>query len=119
MQLVNNFSKEFSVNALYYTFKSQGAKVSRATLYRYLNYFEDSVSVFLLKRHSRKIRVKEAWPRKVYLSDPGFSKVLRSQEDLGRLMENAVFLELLRARNESPFSTLPTRKAKRDRWTLS
>ncbi len=101
-QLVNSFSKEFSVNALYQNFKSQGAKVSRDTIYKYINYFEDSVSVFMLKRHSEKLRQKEAWPRKVYLSDTGFSKVIKSSEDLGRLMENVVFLELNRKKNTKP-----------------
>lgn len=101
-QLVNSFSKEFSVNALYQNFKSQGAKVSRDTIYKYINYFEDSVSVFMLKRHSEKLRQKEAWPRKVYLSDTGFSKVIKSSEDVGRLMENIVFLELIRRKNTKP-----------------
>lgn len=101
-QMVKSFAKEFSVNALYNTFKSQGAKVSKNTIYSYLNYFEDSVSVFFLKRHSEKARVKEAWPRKVYLSDMGFSKVLRSSENVGKLMENCVFLQLLREMNKRP-----------------
>jgi len=101
-QMVNNFSKEFSVNTLYNIFKSQGAKVSKDTIYKYLNYFEDSISVFFLKRHSEKLKLKESWPRKVYLSDTGLSKVLRSSEDVGRLMENCAFLHLLRMKNEKP-----------------
>ncbi|MBI3051807.1 ATP-binding protein [Candidatus Woesearchaeota archaeon] len=101
-QMIGNFSKEFSVNAMYNNFKSQGVKASKDTIYRYLNFFEDSVSVFFLKRHSEKIRVKESWPRKVYLSDTGLSRVLKSSEDLGKLMENCVFLQLLRLKNDRP-----------------
>ena len=100
--MVSSFSKEFSVNMLYNTFKSQGVKVSKDTIYRYMNYFEDSASVFFLKRYSEKARLREAWPRKVYLSDTGFSKVIRSSEDMGKLLENCVFLHILRMRNESP-----------------
>ena len=100
--MVNSCSKEFSVNALYNNFKSQGVKVSKDTLYKYLNFFEDSVSVFFLKRYSEKMKIKESWPRKVYLSDTGLSKVLKSSEDLGKLMENCVFLQLLRLKNDKP-----------------
>ncbi len=101
-QIINSFSKEFSVNALYNTFKSQGVKVSKDTMYQYLNYFEDSVSAFFVKRYSEKLRVKEAWPRKVYLADTGLSKVLKTSEDTGKLMENSVFLHLLSLKNEKP-----------------
>ncbi len=79
--MIGSFSKEFSVNATHGVFKSQGAKVSKNTIYKYLNYFEDSVSVFFLKKHSGKIRLREAWPRKVYLPDTGLSKVLRASEE--------------------------------------
>lgn len=105
-QMVNNFSKEFSINTLYNNFKSHGVKVSKDTVYKYLNYFEDSVSVFFLKRHSKKLKIKESWPRKVYLSDTGLSKILRSSEDLGKLMENCVFLQLLRLKNERPLTDI-------------
>ncbi len=101
-QMINNFSKEFSVNALYNAFKSQGIKVSKDTIYRYLNYFEDSVSVFFVKRHSEKLRLKEAWPRKVYLADTGLSKAIRVSEDIGKLMENCVFLQLFSLKNKKP-----------------
>lgn len=105
-QMVHNFSKEFSVNALYNNFKSQGVKVSKDTVYKYLNFFEDSVSVFFLKRYSEKIKIKESWPKKVYLSDTGLSKVLKSSEDFGKLMENCVFLQLLRLKNDKPLTDI-------------
>jgi len=101
-QLVASFSSEFSVNKLYNHFRSSGVKLSKDTLYSYLNYFEDSAGVFFLKRYSEKVRVKESWPRKVYLCDTGLAKVWKASEETGRLMENAVFLELLRARNLNP-----------------
>ena len=99
-QLVTSYSKEFSIHAMYQFFKSQNVKVSRDTINKYVNFFDDSVSVFTLKRHSDKPKQKEAWPRKVYLSDTGLSKVMRSADDIGRLMENAVFLELQRKKNK-------------------
>ena len=46
--------------------------------------------------------IKESWPRKAYVCDPGISTVFRFSDDIGKLMENAVFLELKRKQNKKP-----------------
>ncbi|MEW6007929.1 MAG: ATP-binding protein [bacterium] len=108
--LLSNFSQnlscEMSINKIFNFLKSQGKRVGKNTLYDYCEKIEDSVSVFFLLRYSEKIYQKEAWPKKVYLCDTGLSKVVRAQEDIGKLMENAVFLELLRRQNERPLIEL-------------
>jgi predicted AAA+ superfamily ATPase len=101
-QLVSNFSSEFSVNGLYNYLKSQGVKVAKDTLYKYLNFFIDSVSLFFIDRYSRKIRVKESWPKKVYLCDTGLALMAGLPDQMGRLMENAAFLHLLRESQRRP-----------------
>lgn len=100
--LVLNFSKEISTNKFYREFKSKNVKVSKDTLYKYLTYFEDSVGTFFVRTFSEKVRVKEFWPKKVYLCDTGLSKIVRFSEDIGKLMENCVFLELKRHQNKDP-----------------
>ncbi|MEW6618960.1 MAG: ATP-binding protein [bacterium] len=97
-----NLSCEISINKIFSFLKSQGKRIGKNTLYDYCEKIQDSVSVFFLLRYSEKIYEKEAWPKKVYLCDTGISKVVRFQEDIGRLMENCVFLELLRRQNERP-----------------
>ncbi|MCS7104262.1 MAG: ATP-binding protein [Thermofilaceae archaeon] len=97
---LQNFSQEFSVNRILKTVNLKG--FSKNTLYSYVDRVRDSVAVFFLNRYSLKVYQRESWPKKVYLCDTGLSKVARFSEDIGKLMENAVFLELVRASNERP-----------------
>ena len=46
--------------------------------------------------------MRESYPKKIYLCDTGLTKLFRVSEDKGKLMENIVFLELLRWRNRKP-----------------
>jgi predicted AAA+ superfamily ATPase len=75
---------------------------SKNTLYDYIDKIQDSVSVFFLPKYSEKIYVRERWPNKVYFCDLGISKVSRFISDIGKLMENCVFLQLLRKKNIDP-----------------
>lgn len=101
--LVQNFSKEVSVNKISNFFKSQGRRFGKNTLYDYIDKLSDSIAIFFLNRYSEKVYIRESWPKKVYLCDTGINRVVRFSEDLGKLMENAVFLELLRRINTQPF----------------
>ncbi|MCS7106430.1 MAG: ATP-binding protein, partial [Candidatus Aenigmarchaeota archaeon] len=98
--LIENFSKEISINRMI-----SFAKVSsfgKNTVYSYVDKVQDSVAVFFVDKFSRKVHVRKGWPKKVYVCDPGLSKVLRFSEDIGKLMENCVFLDLLRSTNKNP-----------------
>jgi predicted AAA+ superfamily ATPase len=97
-----NFSCEISVNKILNFFKSQGKKFGRNTLYDYIDKIQDTVAIFFVNRYSEKIYTRESWPKKIYLADTGISRVVRFSTDTGRLMENAVFLELLRRTNIHP-----------------
>jgi hypothetical protein len=97
-----NFSKEVSTNKILNFFKSQGKSFGKNTLYDYINKIWDSVAIFFLNRFSEKIYLRESWPKKVYLCDTGVSKVVRFSQDIGKLMENVVFLGLLRKTNQNP-----------------
>ena len=56
---------------------------------------EDSFFAFYLPKFSHSIRKKEPIS-KVYLCDIGFTKLVETNEDIGKKMENLVYLELLR-----------------------
>jgi len=103
---VQNFSKEISVNALFNRIKSMGVKVSKNTVYDYLSKLEDTAFFFFLRRYSEKPHMRESYPKKTYLCDTGLTKIVRASEDRGKLMENVVFLELLRRRNLNPLMDL-------------
>jgi len=99
--LMRSFSKEFSVHSFYNTLKSQNIRISKGVLYEYLGYVEDSMSVFLLKKFSYSVKTSELSIPKVYPVDTGLPKLFSPSMDIGRLMENAVFVELLRREKET------------------
>lgn len=100
---IQNFSKEFSVRAIGKKFKDSGVKFGINTLYKYIESLEDTLFIYFLRRYSPKVSQRERWPKKIYLCDTGISKAIRFSEDIGKLMENCVFLELKRLQNKNPF----------------
>jgi len=98
--LLQNFSKEISVNKVLKSLSSQ--RFGKNTLYSYIDKIQDSVALFVLNRFSLRVYQRESWPKKIYLCDTGLTKVVRFSEDIGKLMENCVFLELLRLTNKKP-----------------
>ncbi|GAB6134856.1 ATP-binding protein [Thermococcus prieurii] len=100
--LMASFAKEFSVNKTARYMKGTGVEVSRNTLYSYFEYFEEAYLVFPLRKFSHNLREIEKSLPKVYIIDSGLINAYspRSGGSIGRLMENAVFLELRRRERE-------------------
>ena len=83
-------------------------KISADTIEKFSSYFEQVYLVFMLKRFSFKVKEQEKSPRKNYSIDTGFSNVLgfRFSENLGKSVENIVFLSLKRQELENPLIEL-------------
>lgn len=94
-----NFSNELSIKRIKKFF---GKNISERTLYKYTSYLEDTLFIFFLRKFSKSVYLRTSWPRKVYICDTGITKIVRFSPDYGKLMENTVFLELLRKTNEKP-----------------
>lgn len=92
--ILQNFSKEISVKGIYDKAKSMNLKISKDTTYSYLDKLNDTLIFFFLERYSKKVHVRESWPKKIYVVDNGLTKNIRFSQDYGKLMENCVFLEL-------------------------
>ncbi len=77
---------------------------SADTIEKFAGYFEDVYLIFFLKRFSFKVKEQEKSPRKVYSIDTGLSNAVgfRFSENIGRLAENIVFLELKRRQMQNP-----------------
>jgi predicted AAA+ superfamily ATPase len=88
-------SKEFSIHKFFNFLKSQGMGVGKNTLYAYFGYFCDSLIVHPLRRFSYSYKDVEGSVPKIYFVDNGllYSQGVRER---GRLMENLVFVELLK-----------------------
>jgi len=79
-------------------------KFSADTIEKFSGYLEDAYILFFLKRFSFKVREQEKSPRKVYAVDTGLANTIgfRFTQNLGRLAENLVFLELNRKKMLEP-----------------
>lgn len=72
--------------------------LSTDTVDKFSRYFETVYLLFFLKRFSFTLKEQEKSPRKVYAIDTGLANTIgfRFSDNWGKLMENAVFLELQR-----------------------
>lgn len=80
------------------TLTSAGRKVDSRTVEKYLQGLMDSLLVYQVKRYDIKGKQHLASLAKYYVSDLGFRRILLSKrrQDLGHLLENIIYLELLR-----------------------
>ncbi|MEK6959600.1 MAG: ATP-binding protein [Nanoarchaeota archaeon] len=93
--IMSSYTKEISVNKIYSTLKSQGRNFSKDELYRLASHVNDSFFAMYLPRFSYSIRKREP-TGKAYLCDIGFARLIESSPDIGKKMENTVFIELIR-----------------------
>ena len=101
-RVMNNLTKPTSVNNIYNELKSQGMKVSKDSLYAWLEY---ACNIYMFRRVPKytKSLVKESMsPSKYYMTDIGLrNAVLLSQsEDEGQALENIVYMMLERGLKE-------------------
>lgn len=97
--LLSNTGKEVSFNNL----KNSFGIGSATSVMDFLNYLSDSYLIFMIPKYDTSLKVQARNPKKVYGIDQGlvnFSSVSGSP-DYGRLLENAVFIELRRRKNET------------------
>jgi len=101
-KLVNTISSEFSIHKFYNELKSQGISISKNTVYEYLEYATDCFLLFLLLPYDPSLVRQQTRSKKIYAVDTGLINAItyRFSQDRGKLLENAVFLEL--SRREMP-----------------
>lgn len=102
-RVFNNITKPSSVNNIYNDLKSQGLKLSKDSLYQWLDY---ACNIFLLHKvpkYSKSIIKQSTSLSKYYVVDFALAKsVLWPQsEEKGKALENAVYMHLARHLNEN------------------
>ena len=100
--LLQNFGNEVSIEKVRRFIESQAGISTKTTIYSYLDGLAETLSFFFLENYSAKVFKRKKWPKKVYVCDSGIPSILQFTPNMGRLMENVVFLELLRKKNENP-----------------
>lgn len=101
--LLSNFCNPISANDL----AVELGLSSVTTTKKYCDYLNEPYLFFYLPRFNNKLKLMNKAPKKVYVVDNGFvqSTAFNLSENLGRLLENQVFVELLR-RGYTPGQTL-------------
>lgn len=94
MYLVSNFCNPFSANEL----TDALGMSSVATTKKFMGYLCEPYLFYYLPRYNNKLKLMKKAPQKVYVVDNGFvaAKAFSLSENLGRLLENQVFIELVR-----------------------
>ena len=98
---LSSFAKEYSINAIYNQLRGEHVRVSRKTLYSYSSLLEDVFFSFLLKKFDFSRRKSELSMPKIYLNDVGPATLAQDlNNNLGKCMENTVYMEFRRKRND-------------------
>ena len=92
--LLSNFCNPISFNSI----ASDLELSSISTVKKFCNYLSEPYLFYYLPRFNNKMRLMKKAPSKVYIVDNGFvqSTAFNLSDNLGRLLENQVFVELLR-----------------------
>lgn len=99
-RLTGNTAKEFSINKIFNSLKSEGIKISKDVIYKFLDYCEDAYMLIPISNFSESLAKQTI--KKSYSIDTGFSSMLSFalSKDKGRLFENIILLELKRKGKE-------------------
>lgn len=94
MYLISNFCNPISANELTTNLGISSVNTTR----RYMDYLHEPYLFYYLSRYNNKLKLMQKAPRKVYVVDNGFvqAKAFSLSENLGLLLENQVFVELIR-----------------------
>ena len=92
--LVSNFCNPLSANELAEALNFSSVNTTK----KYMDYLHEPYLFYYLSRYNNKLKLMKKAPRKVYVVDNGFvaSKAFALTDNLGRLLENQVFIELIR-----------------------
>ncbi len=100
---MQNFASLTSVPKLVNIFENiTKRKISPTSVNQYLDYFSESFLMFQVPIYTLKVKEQMQYPKKLYCIDTGLINAVsfKFSDDLGRLAENLVFVELLRLQLE-------------------
>lgn len=112
LYLVSNFANPLSFNEV----ADSLGFASVSTTKKYMGYLNEPYLFFYLPRYNNKLKLMKKAPQKVYVVDNGFvaAKAFNLGQNLGRLLKNQVFIELMR-RGYNPEQTLFYYRSRNDK----
>src|SRR3989344_5645774 len=99
--LFQSVSSEISYSKLTNKLKTAGFNMSKNTIIEYLSYFEDSYLFFINFKYEYSLAKQIGSIKKIYCIDNGLLNAVsfKFKEDVGKLLENLVYIELRRRGN--------------------
>lgn len=101
--VASNIGNALSPGNISKTLKQDGQNIHHATVEKYLEYLVESFVFYKVNRFDLKGKKQLATQEKYYLVDAGLLNILAGKEritDRGHILENIVYLELLRRGNK-------------------
>jgi uncharacterized protein len=101
--VASNIGNALSPNNISNTLKQDGQRIHRDTVERYLEYLVASFVFYKVNRFDLKGRKQLATQEKYYLVDMGLLNIFMGKDrttDRGHILENIIYLELLRRGNK-------------------
>jgi len=101
-RIIASSTKQISINKIYNELKSSGIKIGKNTLYDFLDYVQNIYLALTLQRYDKSLVNKELGEKKIYSIDIGLNNAteFKFSDNIGKALENAVFLELKRNNDE-------------------
>ena len=96
--LLSNIGNLFSANSIHNFLKGKKINVSVNTIYNYLDYLQEACLIYQVKRYDIFGKSLLNHLEKYYVVDQGIRQTIfkRNMKDIGQVLENIVYFELLR-----------------------
>ena len=96
--IIENTGNLISANAIYTYLKHENLRITKQTIYNYLEYLENAYMISKATKENLICKKEIVGSEKYYLMDTGFfkSQLDEKQQNIGHILENIVFLELKR-----------------------
>ncbi len=94
LYLLTNFCNQLSANDIADALNIKSVNTTQ----KFMGYLHEPFLFYYLPRYNNKLKLMTNAPRKIYVVDNGFvaAKAFSTSDNLGRLLENQVFVNLLR-----------------------
>lgn len=95
---LSNIGNSFSSSTLIKYLKNEKRSLSSETVYNYLDYCQEACLLHLVKRENLEGKELLSTQEKIFIADHGIrqSLFMKNQKDINQILENIVYIELLR-----------------------
>lgn len=96
--ILENIGNLISAHSIYTYLKHEKINITKSTIYNYLEYLQNAYILSKVTREDLTSKKEISGSEKFYIMDQGFykSQIEEKQLNIGRILENIVYLELLR-----------------------